>query len=140
MKAKSEKLQSEHAEVDMFIAKLKPEIQAMVECLRQAILETGEGVGERIKWNHPSFFYTGPMQPFNPKEYKREIAVFNLFKNRVMLVFPSGKKLSDAGGFFQSIYPDGRATVIFKDFAEVEQKKSILQSLVSQWLGMVEQS
>ncbi len=50
-------------------------------------------MGERIKWNNPSFYYTGEMKLFDPKEYKREIIVFNLYKRRILLVFPSGQKL-----------------------------------------------
>jgi hypothetical protein len=38
------------------------------------------------------------MKPFDPKEYKREIIVMNLFKGRIMLVFPSGAKVKDASG------------------------------------------
>jgi len=55
-------------------------------------LSTDKEIGERIKWNNPSFYYTGEMKLFDPKEHKREIIVFNLYKGRIMLVFPSGEK------------------------------------------------
>ncbi len=41
--------------------------------LRNIILSTDKEIGERIKWNNPSFYYTGEMKPFDPKEYKREL-------------------------------------------------------------------
>ncbi|MEO5681599.1 MAG: DUF1801 domain-containing protein [Chitinophagaceae bacterium] len=84
--AKSIKL-TDTDQVTAHIKKLDPATGEIVQALRQLILSTDTAIGERIKWNNPSFYYTGEMKPFDPKEYKREIAVFNLFKNRIMLVF-----------------------------------------------------
>ena len=64
------------------------------------------------------------MKPFDPKEYKREIVVFNLFKNRIMLVFPSGEKIKDVSGILEGDYKDGRRLIIFKDMDDVLSKKS----------------
>src|SRR4030095_5433079 len=95
-------------EVTAHIKKLDPEVGKIVQTLREIILSTDKEVGERIKWNTPSFYYTGEMKPFDPKEYKREIIVFNLFKNRIMLVFPSGAKVNDRSGVLEGDYKDGR--------------------------------
>lgn len=67
--------------------------------LREIILSTDAEISEQIKWNNPAFYYNGEMKVFNPKEHKRDIVVFNLHKNRIMLVFPSGAKVTD-----QSVY------------------------------------
>src|ERR1700741_3407717 len=112
--AKAIKL-SDQEEISEHIQKLEPGLGKIIEELRRIILSTDPEVGERIKWNNPSFYFTGEMKPFDPKEYKREIAVFNLFKNRIMLVFPSGAKVSDKSGFLEGDYKDGRRIVIFKD-------------------------
>ena len=90
-------------QVTEHIEKLDAPIAEIVEVLRQTILDTDKEIGERIKWNNPSFYYTGEMQPFDPKEYKREIIVFNLFKNRIMLVFPSGAKVNDTSGLLDAV-------------------------------------
>ena len=90
------------------IQKLEPELAKVIEVIRQIILSTDKEIGERIKWNNPSFFNSGEMKPFNPKEYKREIAVLNLFKGRIMLVFPSGAKVNDSSGLLEGNYKDGR--------------------------------
>jgi hypothetical protein len=127
---------SEH--VTDHIQKLAPAIRDIVKALRQLILSTDGEIGERIKWNNPSFYYTGDMAPFDPKEYKREIAVFNLHKNRVMLVFPSGAKVNDTSGLLTGDYKDGRRTATFKDIADVETKTDALQSVIRQWLGLIE--
>lgn len=130
--------QSDSEQVSAHILKLDPEIRDTVEALRQIILNTDNEIGERIKWNNPSFYYTGDMAPFDPKEYKREIAVFNLFKNRIMLVFPSGAKLNDTSGLLEGDYKDGRRTAIFKNIDDVMIKKEALKNVLKTWLSMVE--
>jgi len=52
----------------------------VIETLRQIILSTDKEIGEQIQWNSPAFFYKGEMKPFDPKEYKRHVVVFNLAK------------------------------------------------------------
>jgi hypothetical protein len=47
--------------------------------LRQIILAAYPKIGEEVKWNAPAFFYTGEMEPFDPKEFRRYLAVLNLF-------------------------------------------------------------
>src|SRR5262245_43465877 len=105
---------SDSDQVTQHIQKLDVSIRGTVETLREIILSTDKEIGERIKWNNRSFYYTGEMKPFDPKEYKREIIVFNLFKNRIMLVFPSGAKLNDKSGLLTGDFKDGRRITVFK--------------------------
>jgi len=125
-------------QVTAHIKKLDSSIRKTVESLREIILGTDKEIGERIKWNNPSFYYTGEMKSFDPKEYKRELIVFNLFKNRIMLVFPSGAKVNDKTGFLQGDYKDGRRVVIFKDLADVESKEKTLRTVIKKWLKLVD--
>lgn len=127
-----------HEQVTAHIQKLSPAVKDVVETLRQIILSTDNQIGEQIKWNNPSFYYTGPMAPFNPKEYKRDIAVMNLFKNRVMLVLPSGAKVNDTTHLLEGDYKDGRRTVVFNDIADVVVKTAALQDIIQKWLELVE--
>lgn len=122
------------ASVTAYIKKLDPAFGKIIEAIRQIILGAGKEIGERIKWNHPSFFYTGEMKPFDPKEYKREIAVFNLYKGRIMLVFPSGAKVKDVSGLLEGDYKDGRKIIIFKDMPDVRSKEKALRELIIAWL------
>ena len=137
MKAKSEKLSDKEA-VTRHIQQLEPTLGKTVEAIRQIIVNTDKGIGERIKWNNPSFYYTGEMKPFDPKEYKREIIVMNLFKGRIMLVFPSGAKVQDPSGLLQGDYKDGRRITIFKDLEDVRSKEKSLQHVIKEWLKLVE--
>jgi hypothetical protein len=78
------------------------------------------------------------MKPFDPKEYKREIIAFNLYKGRIMLVFPSGAKVNDKSGLLQGEYKDGRRITIFKDMEDVRSKKKLLQTVIKEWLRLVD--
>lgn len=129
---------TDQEEVTAHIQKLEPSLREIIQELRQIILAADPEVGERIKWNNPSFYYTGDMKPFDPKEYKREIIVFNLFKGRIMLVFPSGAKVKDATGFLEGNYKDGRRIHVFKDMDDVKAKEKTLQQIVREWLKLVD--
>ena len=89
--------------VTQHVAALEPPVREIVEAIRQIILSTDKDIGERIKWNNPSFYYTGEMREFDPKEYKRDMIVMNLHKGRIMLVFPSGAKVNDKTGLLPAI-------------------------------------
>ena len=124
--------------VTQHIQKLAPELIVVVEYLRQFILKIDPSIGEQIKWNNPCFYYTGEMKAFDPKEYKREIVVMNLFKGRMMLVLPSGAKVKDTSGLLQGDYKDGRKTITFADLADVKSKEKNLKKIIQNWLEQVD--
>jgi hypothetical protein len=130
---------SDSEQVSVHIQKLVEPIRETVELLRKIILATDKEIGERIKWNNPSFYFTGEMKPFDPKEYKREMIVFNLFKGRIMLVFPSGARINDTSGLLEGDYKDGRRIVIFKDLNDVKAKEKILKQVIKSWIKTIDQ-
>ena len=141
MKAKHELTTkpSEPEKVDAYMKQLNHPLKDVVEALRQIILRTGKEIGEEIKWNAPTFFYTGEMRPFDPKEYKRYIVVFNLYqKDCIRLVFPSGAKVNDKTGFLQGEYADGRRLAFFPNVDEVKSKKKVLQAVIKKWLMLLD--
>jgi hypothetical protein len=125
-------------QVTEHIGQLEPKLAKVVETLRQIILNADKEIGERIKWNNPSFYYTGEIKEFDPKEYKRDIAVMNLFKGRIMLVFPSGARVNDKSGLLEGNYKDGRRITIFKDLNDVKEKQKTLQKVIKDWLKLVD--
>ncbi|MBP7239983.1 MAG: DUF1801 domain-containing protein [Saprospiraceae bacterium] len=129
---------SDHDQVTEHIQKLEPGLAKTVEAIRKIILSVDPEIGDRIKWNNPSFYYTGDMKPFDPKEYKREIIVFNLHKGRIMLVFPSGAKVNDKSGLLEGDYKDGRRTCVFADLDDVKTKEKALKQVIRTWLTMIE--
>ena len=129
---------SDHDQVTEHIQKLEPGLAKTVEAIRKIILSVDPEIGDRIKWNNPSFYYTGEMKPFDPKEYKREIIVFNLHKGRIMLVFPSGAKVNDKSGLLEGDFKDGRRTCVFADLDDVKTKEKALRQVIRTWLTMIE--
>jgi len=121
-----------------FVKKLDPTLAKPINVIREIILSADKQIGERIKWNNPSFFYTGKMKPFDPKEYKRDIAVFNLHKGKIMLIVPSGAKIVDSSGLLTGTYTDGRRLIIFKDLKEVQEKEAALKTCIKKWINLID--
>ena len=134
--AKETKLSGSEA-VSAYIAQLDEIVGAIVEKLRQIVLSTDPEIAEEIKWNAPSFYYTGEMKPFDPKEYKRHIIVMNLHK-RILLVFPSGAKIDNAAGLLEGNYTDGRRLLTIAGMDDVLQKEQALRNAVKDWISKVE--
>lgn len=124
-------------QVDAHIAQLPADIAPVVSMIRQTILASHAAIAEHIKWNNPAFYYTGNMPESDPKEYLRDIAVFNLFKGRIMLVLPHGARLADPHQILEGKYADGRRTIVFKDLADATAKSAALQALIKEWVATV---
>jgi hypothetical protein len=132
---------SEPERVDAYMAGLKHPLKNVVAALRRIILSADSSIGEEVKWNAPTFFYAGEMAPFNPKEYKRYVIVFNLYKKDcIRLVFPSGARIGDASGLLVGDYADGRRLALFPSMDEVEAKKAALQRAVRKWLETLDKN
>ena len=123
--------------VTAYIAQLDEALGPIVEKLRQIVLSTDPEIAEEIKWNAPSFYYTGQMKPFNPKEYKQYIIVMNLHK-RILLVFPSGAKISNDSNLLTGDYPDGRRLLNITAMDDVLQKEQPLRAAIKDWISKVE--
>jgi hypothetical protein len=129
---------SETDKADAYIQNVKHPLVNVMEALRQLILSTDLEIGEEIKWNASTFFYKGEMRPFNPKEYKRYLIVFNLFKQDcVRLVFPSAAKVNDTSSLLEGDYVDGRRLAMFYSMEDVETKKTAMQAVIRKWLELL---
>jgi hypothetical protein len=127
------------AEVNKYMKGLKHPLAEVVESLRQLILNAHPDIGEEIKWNAPSFFFTGKMAPSDPKLYKRYLVVFNLFrKDCIRLVFWNGAKVSDPSGLLEGDYADGRRLAMFRSMADVKAKGKALRQVVKQQVEVLD--
>ena len=135
--AKSKEVNDPEA-VNAFIQKLEPGFAKMIESIRQLILSADKEIGEQIKWNSPSFFYTGEMKPFDPKEYKRDLVVVNVRKGIALLVFPTGATIKDTTGILEGNYTDGRRMITLSNMDDVRAKGKDLQKVVKEWVKQVE--
>jgi hypothetical protein len=126
---------SEPDKVDAYINRLKHPLKDVIVSLRKIILEADPEIGEEIKWNAPTYFYTGEMEHSDPKLYKRYLIVFNLFKKDcIRLVFWGGGKVNDKSGFLQGDYADGRRLALFHSFDDVKSNKKHLLNALKQQL------
>lgn len=125
--------------VSKYISELKPEDAALAELIRKTILESDEMIDEFIKWNVPAYFYKGEMKPFDPKEYKRDMLVFNTRqKGYILLILPTGEKLTNVDNLLEGNYLDGRRMIKFRNETEFFDKKSALQNVIKEWISLVE--
>ena len=118
---------SQHDEVDSYLRQLRHPLIDVIKHLRSLILSADKSVGEGIFWNAPTFYYTGKMKPFNPKEYKRYIVGFNFFKKDcVRLISLRGALAGDKSGLLEGDYSDGRRLALFHSDEEVKAKRKDL--------------
>jgi len=130
---------SDSAAVDAYLNALKHPLAELAKKLRRAILAADRTIGEEIKWNAPAFFYTGPMKPFDPKEYRRHLVVFNFYrKDCIRLVFWHGDRANDKSGLLEGDYPDGRRLAHFADAKELTSRKKALTAVLKAQLKKIE--
>jgi uncharacterized protein DUF1801 len=124
--------------VTRFIGLLEENFAALVEAIRRTILAVDTSIGEQIKWNSPAFFYKGPMKPFDPGEYKRDIVVLNTTRRKALLVFPTGARIVDQSGILEGDFTDGRRIIHITDMGDFDRKKAALYTVIRSWLQQVE--
>ena len=125
--------------VDQLMEALDHPLNDAVSTLRKIILDTDPNIAEQVKWNSPSYYYTGEMAPFDPKEYKRDIVVVNLHKkDSILLVFPTGARIDDASGLLEGKFTDGRKMAKFGSLDEVNNRGEDLKKVIKKWVDTVE--
>ena len=95
-------------------------------------------ISEQVKWNSPSFFYTGELKSTNAKEYPRDIVVLNLNRGHVLMIFPSGAKIQNHEDFLEGDYKDGRRMLTIKDCNSLIEEQEKLVSAIKQWITQID--
>jgi len=124
--------------VTQHIAGLSKDLQPAIDYLRQVMLSIDKDIAEHIKWNSPAFYYSGEMKEFDPKEYKRDILVMNLRKDKIMCVLPTGMNIKKNTELLEGDYTDGRRLVYFKNLDDIKLKEKQLKNTIKEWLSLVE--
>ena len=78
------------------------------------------------------------MKKFDAKEYKRDLAVINLHRGKILIVFPTGNKIDKEIGLGGKDYPDGRKIVEIQSVEDAESKKGILTKGIENWIAQIE--
>lgn len=129
---------SEPEKVDAFMDALKHPMKDVVEYIRKVILSVDKQIGEGIYWNAPTFYFTGKMKPFEPKEYKRYIVgfVFNR-KDCIRMVFLKGANATNKSGILEGDYKDGRRLVVFNSLEDAKSKENDLKRIVKELVKLM---
>lgn len=118
---------SDAEQVAALMTALVHPLKAEIETLRTVIRQAGPELGERVKWNAPSY-YIG----------KADMAAFNLHQTefvQLVFVFPAGLMIEDRRGLLEGDWKD-RRIARFNDAADVEAKRSALQAIVGEWVSL----
>ena len=126
---------SETELVDAYMKKLKHPMSDIVQQLRKFMLSIDKNVGEGIYWNAPTFYFTGKMKPFDPKEYKRYIVGLNFYKqDAIRMIFLHGADAKDPKGILEGDYKDGRRLTSISSAKDLKEKEPALKNIVQQLL------
>lgn len=124
---------SEPDKVEAYLHKLQYPMIDAVQYIRKIILRADKHIGEGIYWNVPTFFYTGAMEPFDPRQYKRYLVGFNFYKkDRLRLIFLHGADAKDKSGLLEGNYADGRRLVQFTGLEDVKDKEKAFIAIIKQ--------
>lgn len=129
---------SESTKVDAYMTKFEHPLKPVLEKLREITMQIDPEIGEEIKWNAPSFFYAGSMEPSDHKLYKRYLAVSNVhYKDQIMLVLPHGADVDDGSGFLEGEYKDGRRLLKFRNLEDINGQRDKLVIVINKLLGIM---
>jgi len=130
---------SEPQKLQEFMDNLKHPLAGLAAELRTLILGAGQEIGEGIYWNAPAFFYTGSMKPFEPKEYKRYIVGFNLYRQEaIRLIFLRGASATDPGRILEGEFKDGRRIAHIKSLADLKEKEKALKNIIKELVDLMD--
>ena len=122
---------TETIKVDEYLDKLDYPQKAILVEFRKIILTAHDLVGEEIKWNSPTFFYTGELSISDPKEYRRVLVVTNLYKKDVLrVVVWQGASVDTGSGMLTGNYADGRRLATFCNMGELISRETELQDMI----------
>lgn len=123
--------------VSEYISTLESSEQELVNAVRQLVLAIDPEIKEHIKWNSTAFFYSGEMEAFDAKEYKRDLLVVNLHRGKFLLVFPTGAKIEDSILKGKN-YPDGRKIITLEHLGDLKKIELALQAGIVNWINQIE--
>lgn len=113
----------------------------LAQLLREAsavVQSAHEQLNEVVRWNSVAFQYSGEMKPFDPKLYLRDVVVFNIHRNYLLMVLPTGMRVQDKWNILEGKYTDGRRMISVKSQEELLEKKEAIQAVIRAWVDGVE--
>ncbi|MEO9483029.1 MAG: DUF1801 domain-containing protein [Ekhidna sp.] len=115
-------------EVDEFLEKKKHPLTSEIQLVRSIILSADERVEETIKWSSPTFMYKGNIASF-----------FLNAKKMVSLMFHKGALINDDHNLLEGDGKEAR-TARFYGVNDINEKKGALESVIKEWIRMMDES
>lgn len=123
------------ADVTTFLAALEHPYKPEILALRQLILDADAGIREAIKWNAPSFYTTEHFATFQLRAKTGVQLVLHLGA-KVRETATTGIAIADPAALLTWLAKD-RASVTFRDLAEINAKRDAFAQLICQWITYV---
>jgi hypothetical protein len=114
------------AVVDAYMSEVDHPFKAEMAAVRSIILGASDKIGERIKWNAPSFYYKDDLGAFHPRATEF---------GHLILLFPGGLGIPPKASWLEGNEKD-RREVKFYSLADVEAKRPALEKLVKNWIKL----
>jgi hypothetical protein len=121
--------------VDEFMRKLNHPFKAVIQTIRESILNTDSAVAEGVKWNAPSFRTTEYFATTHLRA-KNGVGVILHLGAKVRTGEADGVSIRDPERLLTWL-ADDRAMVVFKDGTDFIAKKVPFERIVRQWITYV---
>ena len=108
-----------------YMQELEHPLKAEIEALRTIIKETDARISERIKWKAPSYYCKEDFLTFNHR-----------MQDKVHLIFHNDAIPKVNSDILEGDYKD-RRMVYFKDMTDILAKKTELQRIITELLGLI---
>jgi hypothetical protein len=126
------KASTQPASVEAFLAALDQPFKPEILALRQIILDADPSIAESIKWNAPSFYTSEHFATMQLRAKDGVLIILHLgAKTRDTAL--SGIAIDDSAGLLKWLAKD-RASVKFRDLADIEVKRAAFTNVIRQWL------
>ena len=122
-------------DVEAFLAALDHPRDREIRAVRAIVLGAAPTIGEGIRWNAPSFRTSEWFATFHLRARDGVQVILHLGA-RVRETAATGIAIDDPDGLLEWLARD-RATVRFRDLADVEAKRDAFAALVRAWIAHV---
>jgi len=109
-----------------YMQKLEHPLKAEIEAVRNIIKNSNGKISERIKWNAPSYYYKEDFVTFNHRALKF-----------VHLVFHHVGITEIKHPLLEGDYKD-RRMLYLHDMEQINAQKETLESIINQWIDMMD--
>ena len=118
---------SDSEQVTDWLSKLDPNFKPAVEAVRKIIKGANNKLGERIKWNAPSYYYKEDIVTFGPTRAQ----------DKIILVFHHPYIIKIKSPLLTGDYKDRRLTY-FNSLREIKDAKKELERIITDLVAFLD--